>query len=173
MKDRAHGGRGEDGAASARAALRIALDVLLRLFAPFLPYATEEVWSWWREGSVHRAPWPSVDEPGLAVGATGGAAEDNATEGGASNGGAATAVDAALLDTVGAALAGVRRVKSDAKVGMRAVVSSVTFAGTAADLDRLRAGAADLAAAGRLAQVTYEEGDTLEVRDAVLAPPEA
>ena len=80
---------------------------------------------------------------------------------------------AALLDTVGAALAGVRRVKSDAKVGMRAVVSSVTFAGTVADLDRLRAGAADLAAAGRLAQVTYEEGDTLEVRDAVLAAPEA
>ncbi len=163
VKDRAHGGRGEDGAASARAALRIALDVLLRLFAPFLPYATEEVWSWWRDGSVHRAPWPSVEEPGLAVGATGGA-----TEGGASAG-----VDAALLDTVGAALAGVRRVKSDAKVGMRAVVSSVTFAGTVADLDRLRAGAADLAAAGRLAQVTYEEGDTLEVRDAVLAAPEA
>ena len=158
VKDRAHGGRGEEGAASARAALRIALDVLLRLFAPFLPYATEEVWSWWREGSVHRAAWPSLDEPGLAVGASGDSS---------------SGADAGLLDTVGAALAGVRRAKSDAKVGMRAVVSSVTFAGSAADLERLRAAAADLAAAGRLEQVTYEQADALEVRDPVLAPPEA
>ena len=62
VKGRRYGEQGEAGAASANSALAAALSVLLRLFAPYLPFVTEEVWSWWQEGSVHRAPWPSREE---------------------------------------------------------------------------------------------------------------
>ena len=62
VKGRRYGEQGAEGAASANAALTAALSVMLRLFAPFLPFVTEEVWSWWREGSVHKAAWPTAGE---------------------------------------------------------------------------------------------------------------
>ena len=150
VKERAYGGQGDEAAASARASLRIALDVLLRLLAPFLPYATEEVWSWWHEGSVHRASWPAPD--GLT--------------------GIAGQADPAILGAVGAALAGVRKAKSQAKVGMRADVQSAVLTGPPATLEQIRLASGDLIAAGRIAALDYQPAETFAVRDVLLAPVE-
>ena len=80
----------------------------LRLFAPVLPFVTEEVWSWWQTGSVHRAAWPVAAE--LPAGG-----------------------DPAVVASAAAeALAGVRKAKSDAKVSMRADVETATVHAPAA-----------------------------------------
>ncbi|WP_213452688.1 valine--tRNA ligase [Rhizomonospora bruguierae] len=113
---------------SARAALATALGVHLRLLAPFLPFAAEEVWSWWRPGSVHRAPWPGRHEVL----------------------GDQTAGDGELLRLTSAALTQVRRAKSDRKLSMRATVPLAEVLGPADVLRRLAEAAADLRAAGRI-----------------------
>ena len=138
VKERAYGEG--TGAGSARAALRDALGVLLRLFAPFLPYVTEEVWSWWHDGSIHRAPWPqSLDIQG----------------------------DPAVLDAVAAILGQARKAKSERRLSMKAEIPEATVHGTEAELRRLAAGLADLRAAAHLVKLdeSPDEGPLrLEIR---------
>lgn len=144
IKDRAYGAAGEAEQASVLAALATTLDTLLRLFAPFLPFATEEVWSWWRNGSVHRAAWPAALEiPGG---------------------------DTTMLATVGVALSGVRKAKSEAKVKQRTEVLSATITAPEALTAQLQAGLADLKAASNARQITLVAGDgDLAVTDVALA----
>ena len=99
-----------DGQASVSRALRRSLSVFQRLLAPFLPFVCEEVWSWWQQGSVHRASWPGAEELALALGdaqATDAAAEDAALE-----------ITADVLEEV-------RKAKSQAQRPMRAPVARV------------------------------------------------
>jgi valyl-tRNA synthetase len=50
---------------SALATLNWSFRTFLRLFAPFIPFVTEEIWSWrYKEESlsIHKAVWPTPDE---------------------------------------------------------------------------------------------------------------
>ena len=133
VKSRAYGERDAQGAESARATLSVALSTVLRLLAPVLPFVTDEVWSWWQEGSIHRAAWPTV-EPLIEL--AGGA-------------------DTSALQTAAAAIAVVRKAKSDAKLSMRADVATLRVVGPEPALASVRAVAEDVRAAGRVAAVEF------------------
>ncbi|MFC0503367.1 valine--tRNA ligase [Micromonospora costi] len=140
VKERAYGSGA--GADSARAALATALSVQLRLFAPVLPFVTEEVWSWWRYGSVHRAPWPTTYEVGRAIEGEG---------------------DPELLRIAGDALSQVRRAKSERKLSMRAEVPLAEALGPAAQLEKLTLISDDLRAAGRIGKLDLLPDRTTEL----------
>ena len=68
VKSRRYGDFGDGPAGSANSAMGTALSVLQRLFAPYLPFVADEVWSWWQQGSVHTASWPTENEILRALG---------------------------------------------------------------------------------------------------------
>ena len=130
--------------ASAKSALAIALSVQLRLLAPYLPFVTEEVWSWWQEGSIHHSSWPE-GETDLAV------AEQ----------------DAEVLAAAGEVLAGIRGAKSTAQVSMKTEVAKVEVSGPSTRLDLAKQAENDLRAAGRVTgDIVWSpaEDDTAEIK---------
>ena len=141
VKSRAYGSQGEPAAASAHHALTLALSTLLRLFAPFLPFVSEEVWSWWQEGSVHRASWPGAAELRDAAGAA----------------------DPLVLDTAAEVLGEVRKAKTGARVSMRAEVSRAVVSDTPPRLAALARAADDVREAGRIAALDVEPADGFSV----------
>jgi len=138
VKQRAYGVRGAEAAGSAVGALRAALDALLRAFAPFLPYATEEVWSWWREGSVHGSPWPV---PG------------DLPEGG----------DPEVYGIAADILTAVRRTKALAKLSLRTPVRRVVVRDTRERLAKLAPAEADLREAGNIEKIEPVESDEASI----------
>ena len=136
VKNRAYGDPADPAQQSAVTALRLALDAMLRLFAPVLPFATEEVWSWKHDGSVHRAAWPTVDELGLA---------DNPHPG--------------VYALTSEALIAVRRAKTDRQLSQRAAVASITLHAPAL----LASAQADLQALGNIETLELVESESIEL----------
>jgi valyl-tRNA synthetase len=131
-KARAYGSPfSEAESGSAVAAMRQALDTLLRLFAPILPFVTEEIWSWFQSGSLHRASWPSA---------------------------AASSSSSAALSAASEVIGAVRKAKSSAKLSQRTPAALVSVSADIATLDALRSVEADLRAAGRIESLVLTEG---------------
>ena len=153
VKERAYGQRGEAEAESAKHALAIALTVQLRLFAPFLPFVTDEVWSWFNDGSIHNTTWPATSElDGI------------------------TNADRGLVETVSELISAIRKVKSEAKVSMKAEIETATVIGSATQVEQAKQAEGDVKAAGRIHAVEYTVDNNAPYLDiaATLAPtPEA
>ncbi len=139
-------------AASVSRALALSLSVFQRLFAPFLPFVAEEVWSWWQPGSVHRAPWPDADELTgvLSQAGAGGEVDEGDRE------------DVALGVTADV-LREVRKAKSQARRKMRAPVARVVVRDTAERLRALRLGEGDLLLAGSIERIETDEDEEFAV----------
>jgi len=145
VKARAY--RDDAGARSAGVALRLALSTMLRLLAPFLVYVTEEVWSWWREGSIHRAPWPSRSE--LPGGET----------------------PYVIYGIAADVLAEVRKAKSEQKRSLATPVTRAFVRDDAVRIEALELVRSDVAEAGKIAALETEAGPELLVK--VELEPEA
>ena len=151
VKQRAYRGAEDATAASASATLVLALDSLLRLFAPHLPFVTEEVWSWWRPGSVHRASWPDVRP-----------LRDAARDG-----------DPAVFSAAADVLGQVNKVKSEHKRSLRTEVVHLTVYDTEATIALLRAAEDDLREAARAHHLELLVGTPARVDDELVPPDDA
>ncbi|MFZ4585214.1 MAG: valine--tRNA ligase [Acidimicrobiia bacterium] len=148
VKARAYGSQGAEGAESAATALGTALSVLQRLFAPHIPFVTEEVWGWWQAGSVHRAAWPNATE-----------LHDAAADG-----------NPAVFENAAQLLSAIRKAKSAAQVSLKTQVTraSVVAPAPAAFTDAV---VADVKEAGNALEIVISAGDEFAA-EVELAPAE-
>ena len=137
VKARRYGDFTAEGAASANSAMLVALSALLRLFAPFLPFVSEEVWSWWRPGSVHRAAWPTPEEIVDAIGGE----DESAVQ---------------VFTQAQAALGEVRRIKA---IGKRPVKAAIDRAVLPKQFLPLEPAAHDFRAAAHIRDLVFEHVD--------------
>jgi valyl-tRNA synthetase len=150
VKGRRYGDFTREGAASANSAMLAAMSVLLRVFAPFLPFVTEEIWSWWRPGSVHNAKWPTPEEVVEPIG-----------------GHDAAAVE--VFAQTRAVLGEIRRVKALEKRPVKAVIERAILPRR---FDVLAPASMDLRAAAHIHDLVFGEVDEPQLTFAATPPPE-
>ena len=148
VKSRRYGDFTVEGAASANSAMLVALSTMLRLFAPFLPFVTEEVWSWWQPGSVHRANWPTPAEVVESIGDEDGSAVE-------------------VFTVTREALGEVRRAKALQKKSIKVPVS-VVFPKR---FEKMMPAARDFIAAAHVRQLTFGDVNAPELTFHEEAPP--
>jgi valyl-tRNA synthetase len=148
VKSRRYGDFTPAGAASANSAMLVALSTLLRLFAPFLPFVTEEVWSWWQQGSVHNAKWPTPEEVVESIG-----------------GHDAQAVE--IFEKTRAALGEIRRIKALEKRPVKAVIERAVLPQR---FEQLTPAAQDFRAAAHIRDLTFGSTDEPQLTFAAIEP---
>ncbi|MFM7139925.1 MAG: valine--tRNA ligase [Actinomycetes bacterium] len=134
VKERTYGKQGEESANSAKAALGITIHTLLKLFAPFVPFVSEEVWSWWQKGSVHNEAWPKPEEI-------------------TSN----KAISTENLDLVTKVLAEIRKAKTEKQLSMKADVLELVIEAKSEEIEILKKSEKDLIAAGIIKNLKYKD----------------
>lgn len=148
IKSRRYGAQTPELAASANGALFAALSTLLRLFAPYLPFVTEEVWSWWQDGSVHRASWPRAEELLDLVGGAAHASHDD---------------DERALTVAAQVLGELRKRKSEQQRPLRTPVVRARVTDTSERLAVMPDIATDLRAAGLIDALDWGAGEAFLV----------
>jgi valyl-tRNA synthetase len=148
VKGRRYGEQGPEAAGSANAALSAALSVMLRLFAPFLVFVTEEVWSWWQQGSIHRASWPTAKELESLL---------------ADNSEATRQADQDTYEWATHVLFEVRKQRSEAKQPLKVPITKVTITADAKAVALMPQLDADLRAALRVQQFVSNAGEPREI----------
>ena len=149
VKERAYGQNTDPaGQASAVSALRIALLAITKLLAPFIPFATEEAWSWWQEGSVHRSVWPISDDLSAISGNQ----------------------SASLMTLASQALIGIRKAKSDEKLSMKAEITTLTIEASEQEIESLKHIESDLKSVGKIDEIKYKASESLAISGVSFKP---
>jgi len=153
VKSRRYGDFGAEAAGSAATSVETALSVMLRLLAPYLPFVTDEVWSWWQPGSVHVSTWPTEAEVHAI------SARDDDAE--------------AVMNDVRVLLGALRKKKSEAKRPMKAKIARAVVYHSAGVIERLKLAERDLAAAAGVAAFVWvpDVVEALDVEFVEDAPP--